>query len=266
MMNPPFYESEEQMVSSAAQKSRPPFTACTGAKVEMVTEGGEMAYVEQLINATHISMYEDIQWYSSMLGHLSSVTRVVEKIKEKGISNYAVTDLAQGNKTKRWIVAWSGMGIRPPQSIARGTKSLPKHLLPPATEVEVTSIPLPENIGDFADSLRGAIGSLETLKWDWDHERLEGTGRTKDNVWSRAYRRRKKRGYDTRIQDPQGPLIDPHLLFFGFKLFIRAGRERLTVSCHWVEGHDEKIFESFQGFLKSTIKSLLPEKQAEPAS
>ncbi|KAJ4359145.1 hypothetical protein N0V85_009474, partial [Neurospora sp. IMI 360204] len=35
MCNPPFYSSPSDLLSSAAKKSRPPLTACTGAEVEM---------------------------------------------------------------------------------------------------------------------------------------------------------------------------------------------------------------------------------------
>ena len=58
-------------------------------------------------------MKERVQWYSSMLGKLSSVNIVTERLKEKGVDNWAVKEFVQGEKTRRWGVAWSWGDLRP---------------------------------------------------------------------------------------------------------------------------------------------------------
>lgn len=78
----------------------------------MVTEGGEIAFVYRMIEES-LHLRERVVWYSSMLGKLSSVSVIVEKLMEHGNNNYAVTEFVQGSKTKRWAVAWSWTDLRP---------------------------------------------------------------------------------------------------------------------------------------------------------
>ncbi|KAL9627936.1 MAG: hypothetical protein Q9164_007446, partial [Protoblastenia rupestris] len=112
MCNPPFYISLADLLASAAFKSRSPRSACTGAEVEMVTPGGEVAFISRMIEESK-SLGVRCKWYSSMLGKSSSVETVVQKMKDVGIDNWAVKDLVQGSKTKRWAVAWSWGSLRP---------------------------------------------------------------------------------------------------------------------------------------------------------
>lgn len=78
----------------------------------MVTPGGEIFYVSRMITES-VQLKERVSWYTSMLGKLSSVSMLVEKLIELGNHNYAVTEFVQGNKTKRWAVAWSWADLRP---------------------------------------------------------------------------------------------------------------------------------------------------------
>ena len=112
MCNPPFYSSKSELEACAKAKSRPANSACTGADFEIVTEGGEAAFVSRMI-AESKHLEGRFQWYTSMLGKSSSVETIVQRLKEAGIENWAVKDLIQGNRTKRWAVAWSWQDLRP---------------------------------------------------------------------------------------------------------------------------------------------------------
>jgi len=141
MCNPPFYESKAEMLTTASSKQRAPFTACTGSESEMVTPGGEVAFVTRMIEESLV-LQDRVQWYTSMLGKFSSIGAVVQKLREKGIDNYAVTEFVQGSKTRRWGIAWSFEDLRPSMSIARGVGSLQKALLPfPAESSMSVSVP-----------------------------------------------------------------------------------------------------------------------------
>ena len=80
----------------------------------MVTPGGEVAFVSRMIDES-VALKSRVQWYTSMLGKLSSVSEVVEKVKSVGVDNWAVTEFVQGQKTRRWAVAWSWGPMRPRQ-------------------------------------------------------------------------------------------------------------------------------------------------------
>ncbi|TWU79072.1 hypothetical protein ED733_008642 [Metarhizium rileyi] len=218
MTNPPFYMSEEDLLSVARKKRRPPYTACTGSTTEMVTPGGELAFVDRILNESRI-LRERIQWYSAMFGFLSNLTTFIEQLRAAGICNYAVTEFVQGNKTRRWAVAWSFQPMRPSQHVARGTRSASsKNILPHVTEAE-------------------------------------GNGRAIDKVWARAWRRRKKRGQRGCGEDEDGAISETDVkCMFGFKVWIRVSMKEVVVGCRWLEGFDATAFESFQGFLKSTAQ------------
>ena len=79
----------------------------------MVTTGGEVAFVTRMIEES-CEIKGRVQWYTSMLGKLNSVVEVVEKLREKGAQNWAVTTFVQGQITRRWAVAWSWGCLRPP--------------------------------------------------------------------------------------------------------------------------------------------------------
>lgn len=78
----------------------------------MITPGGEVAFVIRMIDES-LQLRDQIQWYTSMLGKLSSVTTIVDTLMKRENRNYAVTEFVQGNKTKRWAVAWSWSDMRP---------------------------------------------------------------------------------------------------------------------------------------------------------
>ncbi|KFH45172.1 Methyltransferase-like protein-like protein [Hapsidospora chrysogenum ATCC 11550] len=267
MTNPPFYESADEMRRSASKKSRPPSTACTGSEVEMVTAGGEVGFVERIL-AESLVLRGRVQWYTAMLGFLSSATKLLEELKAHGIDNCAVTEFVQGSKTRRWAVAWSFGGARPAQSVARGTGSVPtRALLPPVTEVDVLSLRLPGGgVGGFASRFSGAIGGLELLSWDWDVEKFEGVGRAVGNVWNRAWRRRKKkREVESRTAGSERDTGEtPGAAGFGFLVWVKVVRQdEVSIGSRWLEGHDGTIFESFQGFLKTTAQALTAGRDGE---
>ena len=128
------------MLTCAASKQRPPFTACTGSENEMVTYGGEVAFVSRMIEESLV-LEDRVQWYTSMLGKFSSLGTVVRTLREKGIGNYAVTEFVQGSKTRRWGVAWSFEDLRPGMDVSRAVGSLPKTLLPFPSEYAIVVSP-----------------------------------------------------------------------------------------------------------------------------
>ncbi|KAF6824746.1 methyltransferase-like protein C27D7.08c [Colletotrichum plurivorum] len=253
MTNPPFYESDEDLLSSAAAKSRPPWTACTGAAHEMVTPGGEVAFVRRILDESLV-LREKVGWYTSTFGKLSSLEAFVEILKEHKVDNYAVTEFVQGQKTRRWAVGWSFRAMRPSEEVARGMKaSAWKKLFPPAVETELR-LKLDLKPGEIGDRVRDVLSSLELLSWEWDREKLTGVGRASGDVWSRAWRRRKMR------EEREGKRNDPSAasedLAFGFEISLRVGREETAVICRWREGHKVSVYESFCGFMTTRLSGV----------
>jgi 23S rRNA (adenine1618-N6)-methyltransferase len=112
--NPPFFTSTAEMTSSlnGDAKTWKPNAVCTGADVEMVCPDGDLGFVTRIVNESLV-LKERVQWYSSMLGKLSSAKAVIALLKAHGIANWAVGIVDTGASTKRWIVAWSFGDLRP---------------------------------------------------------------------------------------------------------------------------------------------------------
>ncbi|KAM0271633.1 hypothetical protein ACHAQH_009021 [Verticillium albo-atrum] len=252
MTNPPFYESDADLLASAKKKSRPPLSACTGAPVEMVTPGGEVAFVTRIIEESLV-IRDDIQWYTSMLGKQSSLETLVDRLREHGVSNYAITEFVQGNKTRRWALAWSFAPVRPSAHAARGMKADKwKRYFPPSTEVEILTIPLDAGVSTVGGKIDSLMSSLELVSWTWDKHKIRGTGRARENVWSRAWRRKKAREWkEGQSQQPNDD--EATVCAFGFEIDVDIRRAGMAVSCRWREGLELSVFESFCGYLKTQL-------------
>uniref|UniRef100_A0A1Q3F2P4 U6 small nuclear RNA (adenine-(43)-N(6))-methyltransferase n=1 Tax=Culex tarsalis TaxID=7177 RepID=A0A1Q3F2P4_CULTA len=104
MCNPPFYEQDHESENRTGHRPEPS-GASTGCVDELRTEGGELRFVEKIIDES-VELKERITVYSSMLGHKRNYDQILRILKGRGVSNLAKTRFCQGNTT-RWGVAWS---------------------------------------------------------------------------------------------------------------------------------------------------------------
>ncbi|BCR94884.1 DUF890 domain protein [Aspergillus luchuensis] len=250
MCNPPFYASRDELIASAEAKERPPFTACTGAEVEMVTTGGEIAFITRMIEES-LHLRERVIWYTTMLGKLGSVSVLIETLLEHKNNNYAVTEFVQGNKTRRWAIAWSWTDLRPTVSIARGTAAIPKHLLPFPSEYIFTT--QSESIDEVSSKIDTELSALH-VQWLWRKNLATGVGFAMQNVWSRQARRK--------MQNPDAMAemgeIDETKAALGFKVQVKKDaidEKGVRVIVRWLKGKDSVLFESFCGMLKRKVES-----------
>jgi len=208
-----------------------------------------------------------VQWYTSMLGKFSSVAVLVQKIKDNGIDNYAVTEFVQGSRTKRWGIAWSFEDLRPKMELARAVQSIPKNLLPFPSEYQVPvcssfsisalcllmgiQLANSEEAGQVGELINYTLGELP-LKWMWKPDIATGLGFSDKAVWSRAARRQQmlKKDGDTMEEDEEDMAL-------GFKIHIAGlvcGQAVNMVTIRWIKGHDSVLFESFCGMLKRKLE------------
>ncbi|KAK0641968.1 hypothetical protein B0T16DRAFT_420787 [Cercophora newfieldiana] len=255
MMNPPFYSSEDEMLSSAKGKGHPPHSACTGAPVEMVCEGGEVAYIGRMMDESLV-FRDRVQWYTAMVGKASSIEALVDRLRENRIDNFAVTEFIQGNKTRRWALGWSFGPMRPSDSVARGIKTAAwKNVLPPPLQVVLLSMPAGKEVSPLVTRITEVVDVLELISWDWDAETAKGVGRASENVWGRAWRRKQLR------EAKQGPALAGSTeksdeCQIGFAISVEVGKDETVASLRWVEGHNHSIFESLCGFLQGKLQGI----------
>lgn len=232
----------------------------------MVTPGGEISHVSRVITES-IQLKERVLWYTSMLGKLSSVSVLVEKLIELGNHNYAVTEFVQGNKTKRWAIAWSWTDLRPTvvwlslislptkwaltslQSVARGIPGFPKHLLPFPSEY---TFELPDSSIDKVGSIADTELSSLHVHWVWRKNLAMGVGFAPENVWSRQYRRKMKMS-----NSEENPEVDEDKAALGFKMQLKVDpvEDKLVRAVvRWLKGTDSVLFESFCGMIKRKLE------------
>ncbi|KAK8043101.1 hypothetical protein PG994_013584 [Apiospora phragmitis] len=284
MTNPPFYESEAELQQLAAQKALPPASACTGAPHEMVCEGGELGFLQRLLDESLV-LRERVQWYTAMLGKQSSLGAVVDRLRAKGIDNYAVAQFVQGHKTRRWAVGWSFGARRPAGRACRGggVSSLltdgsgGKSLLPPVTEMTVasrtvrTAAAASQLENTFWTQLEDVTDGLDLVAWSLDEERLRGVGFTDGNK-RRATTTVPGKGKDgegeKNMNKEDGPIVVDRIrtkkesaeCSFGFSVSIQTRGKQSTEGApvqevaavvRWLQGRDFGLFESFCGMLRN---------------
>ncbi|KAI2815667.1 hypothetical protein CBS115989_7489 [Aspergillus niger] len=194
---------------------------------------------------------EEMSWYTTMLGKLSSVSVLIETLLEHKNNNYAVTEFVQGNKTRRWAISWSWTDLRPTVSIARGTTAIPKHLLPFPSEYIFTT--QSESIDEVSAKIDSELSALH-VQWLWRKNLATGVGFAMQNVWSRQARRK--------MQNPDAMAemgeIDETKAALGFKVQCKKDaidEKGVRVIVRWLKGRDTVLFESFCGMLKRKVES-----------
>lgn len=99
MSNPPFFEHLDEKIEN------PRRALCQATDGELVTEGGEVAFLTRMIDESLI-LRNKIRWYTSLLGRKINVKKVLKILRSKGITNTRTTTFYQGH-TSRWGIAWS---------------------------------------------------------------------------------------------------------------------------------------------------------------
>ncbi|XP_050067229.1 U6 small nuclear RNA (adenine-(43)-N(6))-methyltransferase [Anopheles maculipalpis] len=107
MCNPPFFDSNsnELKPNDRTGRRREPSNASTGSLEELSTEGGEVKFIEQIIEES-LHLKDRITVYTTMIGHKKSYEKILRSLESRSIQNITVSRFCQGNTT-RWAVAWS---------------------------------------------------------------------------------------------------------------------------------------------------------------
>ncbi|KAF8705838.1 hypothetical protein RHS03_04877, partial [Rhizoctonia solani] len=241
MCNPPFYSDIEEVNRSAESKEYDPHAVCTGALVEMITPGGEVAFVQRMIDES-MGLRETCKWYTSLLGKMSSATALVQLIKEKGIDNYAITELVQGT-TRRWVVGWSFTDTRLPDTLARPKSSSLKSIAPlPNTLHHTTSQPISH------ESLVRVLEDVPRLQRQEEQTPPRIRVLVSEITWTRAARRRMARTTPTLDEEQNQAAASPIMMVCEVSVV-----DDHTLKVRWVRGKDRSTFESFWGYVSKKL-------------
>ncbi|KAG5520057.1 hypothetical protein PMAC_001133 [Pneumocystis sp. 'macacae'] len=243
MCNPPFYSSKEEMIASSLRKSKKPFSSCTGSLTEMVTPGGEIAFVKKIIKESYF-LKERVNWYTSMLGKLSSVIKIIELFKEMQIDNYVLSELPVGGNTRRWVIGWSFMDLRAPNHYARPSAKSLVHL---SSSLTMVNIKLDIKIETLKQKITYIMNKFN-IDFTWNNEYI-GNGETPGNIWSRFARRQ-----NSKIITKNSSCTN-----FKFRLEIISKNNKknaTSLKVMWIKGINKVIFESFYNMLRHELRTL----------
>jgi len=260
MCNPPFYESRDEILRSAEAKDTGPNAVCTGADVEMITTGGESAFVCQMIRES-IQVGAQCRWYTSMLGKMSSLFKVVKLLSENKIENYAVTEFVQG-QTRRWAIAWSFTNIRLPESIARFSSANLQSIMPVRNTLH-RSFRRQSKPQDTVQQVIASIDGVSIKPTYFNPARqtdMDILVYASGNTWSRAARRRRRAETDV-IDVPMQTEEESPRLVCRMRWTDVAGSSAITdsvvLTVDWVQGDDRGLFDSFTNHVWRKIDAEL---------
>jgi 23S rRNA (adenine1618-N6)-methyltransferase len=230
----------------------------------MICPGGDVGFVSRIL-AESLVLKTRVQWYTAMFGKLSSLQQIVAKLKEHDITNFAVTCLQAGYKTKRWAVGWSFHDLRPRNEVARHGELV--HAVCPLPTEQTILCPLMSAkwAGEKVDR---TIKTLD-VRWMWRQKQGVGVMVARENVWSRAARRKRhfqatkdgEHGADVEMVDGNG---DANVTAdesededeeepIALAVKIRCLHEQVDV--RWLRGVDNMVFVSFCWMLKRSLTS-----------
>ncbi|OSD00137.1 S-adenosyl-L-methionine dependent methyltransferase [Trametes coccinea BRFM310] len=261
MCNPPFYSSREEVLQSAEAKEFEPNAVCTGADVEMITPGGEAAFVGRMVEES-LELRDKCRWFTSMLGKMSSLASIVHLLRSKQVDNYAISELVQG-QTRRWVIAWSFGDVRLPDPISRLSHSGIQHIMPSRNTLHQ---PLPDAqpgtevatlLKSVLDSLAGL--SLRQVNIDGSSTEVEHLASAARNTWSRAARRKKQ---ETMYVDEHGEAGPKLVCRVCYQEASDAGKSTRAgqLVFHWLRGRDRGLFESFASHIERKVIAAVSAK------
>ncbi|KAJ7118659.1 S-adenosyl-L-methionine dependent methyltransferase [Mycena crocata] len=259
MCNPPFYSSHEDVTASAGAKDFEPNAVCTGADIEMITPGGESAFVLRMVEESRV-LRDRCQWYTSMLGKMSSLTEVISALRGNAIENYGITEFVQGS-TKRWAVVWSFNDFRLPDTAARIPNPQLQTLMPPRNNLRQ---PFDFPRGDAEHLTKALHAVLVSI----DGARVEPTTIANNsdptiftiyasgNTWSRSARRKKQTLEDLVAVQLSAPQLVCRLQWI-FPETSESGETRTFLECQWIQGKDRSLFEGFSSHVSRKVAAVM---------
>jgi 23S rRNA A1618 N6-methylase RlmF len=106
MCNPPFYRSKSHIESCKDIKATTAKSVCTGNTHEMITNGGEVQFIKQIVFESLV-LRDRIQIYTTLVGIKKDLSEIEDFLSnlDDDILEYNSKAFQQGH-TRRWILSW----------------------------------------------------------------------------------------------------------------------------------------------------------------
>ncbi|XP_047485546.1 RNA N6-adenosine-methyltransferase mettl16-like isoform X2 [Penaeus chinensis] len=144
MCNPPFFGSEEDShTMNKSKKDRgEPVSVPTGAVQEIVTSGGEVAFITQMIEeSSHLK--DKVRIFTTLIGTKADIKKVKQVLATVSPAHSSFTEFCQG-RTMRWGLAWTfdpKLQLNQIVSKKQMTNTKPMVMLMPRSLLNAYSVP-----------------------------------------------------------------------------------------------------------------------------
>lgn len=243
--NPPFYADKEEMMQSRAVKAHPPKSSLEATDNELFTAGGEAAFLLRMFEES--LTVTDIIWFTTMVGKKSTLQILVQKFKEKGLTNYCCHEIIQGSGTRRWTVAWTLTNYHGRSRL----HSASLRNLNPSVFARELVFPVASNYKTLLAKVQRAL-SLLTLATQWldkSHNVLQVSSH--GDVWSRGFRRKSHEQKAVQLANDQ--TIEQFRLEWILDRQSKPVPRSIALNVWWIYGIDSRVFDSFFGYITSLL-------------
>ncbi|KAG0230231.1 Methyltransferase-like protein 16 [Actinomortierella wolfii] len=259
MCNPPFFEDDDDYLTSLSFKQDAPAAALQATDSELKTSGGEVEFIKRMIDESRI-LQTRIRWYTTMIGKKSTVKTIISYLRQYSST---WTSLSKDLQTLKQVMSFS-LPDRDPEKIFSSIESI----------LELLDISV-QTVHDGAED----VSCAHIIQ-----------GEAFSHSWSRAARRAKARQAQAKEQSHTSLPVSPTTTIvrsegqepvLGFELQVRADAqppfehatkkqrvessqndadknkitETVTVEVSWLVGKDRELFESFVKHLRSRLEA-----------
>ncbi|XP_042892976.1 RNA N6-adenosine-methyltransferase mettl16-like isoform X2 [Penaeus japonicus] len=107
MCNPPFFSSEDDTYTmNKSKKDRgEPVSVPTGAVQEIVTSGGEVSFITQMIEESS-QLKDKVRIFTTLIGTKADIKKIKQVLATVSPAHSSLTEFCQG-RTMRWGLAWT---------------------------------------------------------------------------------------------------------------------------------------------------------------
>ncbi|XP_063934505.1 RNA N6-adenosine-methyltransferase mettl16-like [Zophobas morio] len=232
--NPPFFNSKEEQESTHLRQTKP-LSDNPGKEHEAVTRGGELEFIEKLLQDS-LTLKKTIIWYTSLVGKKRSFLSIVKRLKGlREVTTIKWTQFTQG-KTTRWAVAWSFYAIYiDEERMQTAPTALPAKRFKSTSEenkevLKTTQLLLSVASGhkeELLDDVRSIFKEYE-LKYNLESALLQlFKVEARTCTWSRRARRKKKRLSDF-PSEPKGLPPSDFPIFIALFQILRGDDKSLA--------------------------------------
>ncbi|KAI8578277.1 hypothetical protein K450DRAFT_301279 [Umbelopsis ramanniana AG] len=258
MCNPPFYGSSDEIQAGIDNKIDDPAAVCTGTESEMITEGGEVQFITNMIEES-LKWKNRIKWYTTMIGKGETLGKIRQKLMENKASAYCGNGKGKEDSnhakppdypTDRQLYC-DRIQSRPHEKFSYNKDGpVTKKIRLAQAPKSQFSTQLPCDAAKAQEDILEILNDLNASQLAVTSECISGS--MVSNTWSRKARRQRAHNANATKKDDIAEVSAEILFTFKFDI-QEVDRDNTNVIATWTKGKQREVFESFWNHVKKRI-------------